>query len=460
MSLRSTLQNHPLWTLLGVALLAAVGYVLTAFVGTVIVAVFVYYAARPINRRLVDRFDHRTAAAGVSITALVLPAIGLVGYALLIVSRQIRDVTDLSTLKPEDFGLPPELYNELSQPSFLLSAEFQDLLTGELTGTVLSSLASITQTATALGTVAINLFAMVVFAFYLLRDDHRLCRWLTEQFDAEDSIASEFVHAVDRDLSSIFFGNILNAIVAGTIAVIAYSLLNVVAPVGGAIPAAALVGLLAGVASLIPVVGMKIVYVPVLLYMAVRGVVAGGGSLWFVLLFGVVSVVIIDLIPDLVLRPYVSGKNVHIGLLMLAYILGPLFFGWYGLFLMPALLVCVIQFARIVLPALVEESTASEPPPSGTRIDANPLLRSTVGPAAPATAESTDSERSQQSNRQPPAQPADHEAGGEEGTDDTGEADDTATHSGEADDTDKGNGTGNANDAGGVNGTESAEGEG
>ncbi|ESS08161.1 MAG: putative permease [uncultured archaeon A07HN63] len=348
MSLRSTLQDHPLWTLLGVTLLAAVGYVLTAFIGTVIVAVFVYYAARPINRRLVDRFDHRTTAAGVSITALVLPAIGLVGYALLIVSQQIRDVTDLSTLRPEDFGLPPELYNQLSQPSFLLSAEFQDLFTGELTGSILSSLASIAQTATALGTVAINLFAMVVLAFYLLRDDHRLGRWIAEQFDAEDSIAGEFFHAVDRDLSSIFFGNILNAIVAGTIAVIAYSLLNVVAPAGGAIPAAALVGLLAGVASLIPVVGMKIVYVPVFLYMAVRGVLVGGGSLWFVLLFGVVSVVIIDLIPDLVLRPYVSGKNVHIGLLMLAYILGPLFFGWYGLFLMPALLVCFIQFARIV----------------------------------------------------------------------------------------------------------------
>jgi Predicted permease len=452
MSLRSTLQDHPLWTLLGVTLLAAVGYVLTAFIGTVIVAVFVYYAARPINRRLVDRFDHRTTAAGVSITALVLPAIGLVGYALLIVSQQIRDVTDLSTLRPEDFGLPPELYNQLSQPSFLLSAEFQDLFTGELTGSILSSLASIAQTATALGTVAINLFAMVVLAFYLLRDDHRLGRWIAEQFDAEDSIAGEFFHAVDRDLSSIFFGNILNAIVAGTIAVIAYSLLNVVAPAGGAIPAAALVGLLAGVASLIPVVGMKIVYVPVFLYMAVRGVLVGGGSLWFVLLFGVVSVVIIDLIPDLVLRPYVSGKNVHIGLLMLAYILGPLFFGWYGLFLMPALLVCFIQFARIVLPALIEESAESELPPSGTRIDANPLLRSTVGTAAPATAESIGSERSQQSKREPTAQPADQDGEEEavEGADDTGETDNTG----------EGDGTDSSDETGEGDGTESAEREG
>jgi hypothetical protein len=47
---------------------------------------------------------------------------------------------------------------------------------------------------------------------------------------------------------------------------------------------------------------------------------------------------------------------------MLAYTLGPLLFGWYGLFLMPVLLVLVVQFARIVLPDLLadEPSTPME----------------------------------------------------------------------------------------------------
>jgi predicted PurR-regulated permease PerM len=392
MSLRSTLHDHPLWTLLGVTLLAAISYVLTAFVGTVIVAIFVYYAARPINRELNTRFRHRTAAAAVSIIALVLPAIALVSYALLIVSRELRDFTDLSALRPQDIGLSPELYNQVTQPSFLLSGGAQELLTGEVAGSLLSSVVSITQTATTVGTIIINLFAMVVLAFYLLRDDHRLARWITEQFDTTDSIASDFFGAVDRDLSSIFFGNILNAIVTGTIAVIVYSLLNVIAPDGAAIPAAALIGLLAGVASLIPVVGMKIIYAPVALFMAGRAVLDSSGTLWFVLLFGVVSVVIIDLIPDLILRPYVSGKNIHIGLLMLAYILGPLFFGWYGLFLMPALLVFVVQFTRIVLPALVEESADAEQPTNSARSGVSPLVRATGGTAAPAAGSTAETE--------------------------------------------------------------------
>jgi hypothetical protein len=39
---------------------------------------------------------------------------------------------------------------------------------------------------------------------------------------------------------------------------------------------------------------------------------------------------------------------------MIAYTFGPLLFGWYGIFLMPMLLVLVFHFARIVLPELVQ----------------------------------------------------------------------------------------------------------
>ena len=353
MALRSVVRNHPLWLLTGIVLLGVVGYILRSFIGLVVVGLFVYYAARPVYRRLVDQVGHPTLAAGLSIITLVLPMFLLVGYALLIVSRELRRLTDVVAFSPQQIGLDPATYSRLTDPSFLLSPDARELLTGALSGSILDSVVSIAETATTLGVILINLLAIVVFAFYLLRDDDRLARWVHTNFDSRQTTLEEFLQAVDRDLSSIFFGNILNAIITGTIAVIAYSVLNVFAPAGTAIPAAALVGLLAGAASLIPIVGMKIIYVPVALYMAVRGVLtAGGESLWFVVLFAVVSVIVVDSIPDFLLRPYVSGKNIHIGSLMLAYILGPLFFGWYGLFLMPALLVVVVQFAMVVVPSL------------------------------------------------------------------------------------------------------------
>ena len=366
MALRSVVRDHPLWLLAGIVLLGAIGYVLSSFIGLVVVGLFVYYAARPVYRRLVDQIDHPTVAAGLSIIALVLPAFLLVGYALLIVSRELRRLTNVAALGPQQLGIDPETYSRLTDPSFLLSPEARELVTGELSGSILQSVVSLAETATTLGIILINLLAIVVFAFYLLRDDDRLAGWIHTNFDTRETVFEEFLQAVDRDLSSIFFGNILNAIITGTIAVISYSVLNVFAPAGAAIPAAALVGSLAGAASLIPIVGMKIIYVPVGLYMAVRGVVTTGGeSLWFVVLFAIVSVIVVDSIPDFLLRPYVSGKNVHIGSLMLAYILGPLFFGWYGLFLMPALLVVVVQFAVVVVPSLDLGSSSthdSQPP--------------------------------------------------------------------------------------------------
>jgi predicted PurR-regulated permease PerM len=40
-------------------------------------------------------------------------------------------------------------------------------------------------------------------------------------------------------------------------------------------------------------------------------------------------------------------------MVMLAYIFGPLLFGWYGIFLGPMLLVLLVHFVALVLPELL-----------------------------------------------------------------------------------------------------------
>lgn len=367
MSIQTTLRRHPIWVLVGIALFGAVAYIVRAFVGTLIFGLFIYYATRPVYQRIAGRVGQPSVAAGISIFALALPALGLVSYALLIVFRQLNELTRSTALNPEDFGLQPEVFERLTDPAALLSGDLPGFVSTELVGSVLGSLTSAVETLTFVAIAIINLFAMVALAFYLLRDDHRIAAWLFDTFGDQGTLFREYLTVVDRDLKDIFFGNILNAVFTGTIGVITYSLLNIIAPTEVAIPAAALVGLLAGVASLIPVVGMKLIYIPVGGYMAVRSLTAAGTeTLWFVVLFFVISFVIVDSIPDLVLRPYVSGQNVHVGALMLAYTLGPLLFGWYGLFLMPVLLVLIIQFARVVLPELLTAEQASTVPLIGT----------------------------------------------------------------------------------------------
>jgi predicted PurR-regulated permease PerM len=204
-----------------------------------------------------------------------------------------------------------------------------------------------------IGNAVLHLFVMIAIAFYLFRDDHRLSRFFRRQFSDEGGVVEAHVRAVDRDFNSVFFGNILNALLTGTIGAAAYNTLIMVAPSGLAIPYPTLVGLLTGAASLIPIVGMKLVYFPISAYLGLETALADPAFLWFPALFFAVSLVLVDTIPDLVLRPYVSGRNLHVGLVMLVYILGPLLFGWYGIFLGPMILVLVVHFVRIVLPELV-----------------------------------------------------------------------------------------------------------
>jgi len=393
MSLQSTLRRHPVWVLVGIALLGAVAYVVRAFIGTLVFGLFLYYATRPVYNRIEGRVGEPSIAAGISIFALALPALTLVSYALLVVFRQFNDLTETAALNPEDFGLDPVVFERIADPAALASADLTQFMSTELAGSVVDSLTSAVETLTVLGIAAINLFAMVALAFYLLRDDHRIAAWLLDAFGEKGTLFRRYVVAVDRDLKDIFFGNILNAVFTGTIGVITYSLLNVVAPSDVAIPAAALVGLLAGVASLIPVVGMKLVYIPVGGYMAIQSLTAATTeSLWFVVVFFVVSLVVVDSIPDLVLRPYVSGQNVHVGALMLSYTLGPLLFGWYGLFLMPVLLVLVIQFVRVVLPDLIADDQPPTIPLIGTPLPVAESVESMGDESQAVSSESDDDE--------------------------------------------------------------------
>ncbi|MFC4359026.1 AI-2E family transporter [Halobium salinum] len=354
MSLTEVDRSRLAWWLGGALLFLALVFVVYSFVGTFVFGVFIYYATRPVYRRIRRRVGSPSLAAAVSIFALVLPALGLVAYALAIVSQELLRIGQNTPFDPSDYGVDPELLDAIADPATLFQSGLVDYLSFGSVSAVIAQLGAAAGTLAVLGIALVHLFVMLALAFYLLRDDHTLSRWFLGRFGDAGGVVESYARAVDRDFNSIFFGNILNAALTGTIGVIAYSLLNVFAPEGVSVPAPALVGLLAGVASLIPVVGMKLVYVPVALYMAGVALVGpGSGAIWFVVAFALLSFVVVDTIPDLVLRPYVSGRSLHVGAVMIAYTFGPLLFGWYGIFLMPMLLVLFVHFAQIVLPELM-----------------------------------------------------------------------------------------------------------
>jgi len=401
-----------LWLAAAAFLLGAV-FVGWSYVGTFVLGVFAYYVTRPLFRRIHAHIHSRTLATTVSLLVVTVPVLVLVSWTIAIVVRELGSV-----LSPETIAAALGPYVDVTEltrnvdavvaevlkdPSVLTRGPLADQLAGlaeqfgNLAGAAAGSLGFV-------ASVGLHLFIALVVTFFLLRDDYRIVRWYKSTFDSGPDVVWVYARAVDEDLHSIFFGNILNALLTGLLAVLTYSLLNLVAPPGLAIPQPALVGILVGVGSLVPIVGIKIVWVPIALYLLVVSVLSDPTTLWFVVVFAVVSVVVVDTIPDQVLRPFVSGRNLNVGAVMLAYTFGPLFFGWYGIFLGPLLLAVGYEFARIVVPWLVDP----------TRLDD---IAATVDPAF------AESEPEPAPPAEPP-EPASSTGGPEKATDHPGETDD------------------------------------
>jgi predicted PurR-regulated permease PerM len=387
---RGRLGWYALGGVLGVALL----FVLYSFVGTFVFGLFIYYATRPVYVRLNRRISSSGMAAAVAILALALPALMLVTYTLAVGIQELNAFAE-----SRDLGALDDFASQYVDVSSIVTDPASVLNDPNLLGTIQEVLGAAQQYVGFVGTGLLHLFVMLALAYYLLRDGPRLGRFVLRRFGDERGVLDSYARAVDRDLATVFFGNILNAILTGVIGALAYTLLNVFAA-GSPIPYPFLLGLLTGIASLIPVVGMKLVYVPIAGYLLIRSLPDPQPEvLTFVAVFVAVSFLIVDVLPDFVLRPIVSGGDVslsdvprmlrtrslpdprlHVGSIMFAYIFGPLLFGWYGIFLGPMLLVLVIHFTRLVLPELV----AGEPLRPGA-VDPGTLPDLGVG-APPATA--------------------------------------------------------------------------
>ncbi len=372
MEFDADLRRRVLWALLGVVLLAAIVFVLVRFRATLVFTIFLYYASRPIYRKLEavpipgvlqdHNPYHRQATAVLTIVLFLLPFLALLVYTLLIVIPELESLVgdvpisgNLTGLQAtgDEAGGPPGALAGLT-PSELLEMSPAELLAlvqdPAVRGWIERASGAILDSVSLLATLALHAFLLLAGTYYLLTDAPRLREWVVAEYDATGLVESYFL-AVDEELSSILFGNILNAIVTGLIGIFVFTGYNLVAPDVVDVPFAPLVGALTGAGSLIPVVGMKIVYLPVAVLMAGSAVLANQpDTLAYVVLFAVLAFVVVDTIPDFLIRPYVSGNRTHVGLLMFAYILGPIAFGIYGIFLGPIILVLVAEFARQVGP--------------------------------------------------------------------------------------------------------------
>ena len=347
------------WWLVVAALGAALVGFLVAFVGTFVAGLFVYYGIRPLHRRVRSRVGHRGVAASLTLLFVVVPLLALVGYSLLVAVGEFAalagpELTNAVVAHLSLPGDPQRLSVVVSEPLAYVTSldDFAGIRARLLTGfrTLLTG-----------ANALLHLTLALAFVFFLLRDGPRLAEWFravvddsADDADDDESVAVAYLVAVDADLERVYFGNVLTVGLVTAAAVVVYNGFVLVAPPALSIPFPTLLALLTGLSTFVPLVVGKLVYLPVTGYLLVAAMRAGGGDLLaYPLAFLAVAFVVLDLLPQTVVRPYVSARSLHTGLVLFAYVLGAALFGWYGLFLGPLVAVAVVQAANVVLPELL-----------------------------------------------------------------------------------------------------------
>jgi predicted PurR-regulated permease PerM len=332
------------WILVGILITVTVVFVLSAFVGAIVLGIFLYYATRPIYRSVNDRIDHPSISATFTLLTVGLPILLILAYAAFVGIREFEQFLSVAGLQ--------ELRTTLEPYTGFLSG-------GNGKGPVSVIRANISQVggfAAAVTTWLLRLFVIFTLAFYLLRDDQKIARWFYRSFEDRPS-AVTFMENVDDDLTTIYTGNLITIVATGIIAVVVFSALDFAAPAETGIQFPILLGLLTGVGTIVPAIGMKVIYYPFTGYLLWQSIFRGGGPLWFPIVFFVVTVIAVDTIPDFFIRSYVSKGDLNMGLMLLTYTLGAVAFGWYGIFFAPIILVLFLHFLRDILPVLVAADT-------------------------------------------------------------------------------------------------------
>lgn len=342
------------WAGLGLVIAAAIGLALFTYLGTLLFAIFLYYATRPLYRRLNRHIGHPNITASVTILLVIIPMVVVVYYTVLVALQELDQFLVASDLEAYRSAL--DSYLALARQGNV--NQLREAITSERGSSIASALRQglpeifrqLSSTAGSIVGILARFFLMVTFLFYLLRDDYKLRRWFSKSIDHDEEIVS-FLNAVDDDLETIFLSNLAVVGVAAVVAASTYLGLNLVAS-GQVVATPILLALLIGIGTLIPAVGMKIVYVPYGLYLLVLAL-ATPTPLWQPIAFFILSFVIVDTVPDFFARSLLSARSgVHMGLVLLGYFLGTLAFGWYGLFLGPIVVVLAVHFASEIFPDL------------------------------------------------------------------------------------------------------------
>jgi len=355
--------------------LLSLGSLLYYFFPSVTIAVFLYYTLRPVNTRIHSRYiqlstyieqyistsrlhsflQSQKISAFTTAFVAVVPSLLFLSYLLSLVISEAQRLIDtfnipLSQLVNTYLGISI-VFDRSGLEALFQQQEFSAETVQQLVETSLYF-------TTTLSDGFLQLLVGITFVYVLLVYDTRIKNWLSNSVNTSEQTLESW-NRIDKRLSSIYLGNILNSIVTALLGIIIYSIFFQLSELSFSAPV--ILGILVGIGSIIPVVGIKLVYGSVGAYIGAELYIEETFNLFPDLgVFFLLSIVFIDFIPDTFLRPYFSSKRVFMALLLLAYLVGTVALGVSGFFISPVVLVLFLYFYEEQFPQLYQELFSDE----------------------------------------------------------------------------------------------------
>lgn len=321
--------------ILGVALLLILGsmFVLFPFLDALILAVATSYFLRFGHRNLNAKLNNEFLSTLIIISSIV----GLVTLSVFFFINNFNDILAALNIFAFDLqqniqsivnalNLPESFRAEMTQFIQTISAGMRDYLR-----TTLASIPGL----------FIHLGIYLVTSIYLYKDGPKIKDRAFEIIDNLPSDEEKIIRTLIRSTDSIFRGVFLTqftvAVILGCVTAIGFYAIGLVTSF---IPFTMLWAFLIGIAALMPLFAAFMVYGPIGFYYLLFGSPVKGA---LILVFGTL---VLNILPEIFLRPFVGSKqmNEHPLIIFTGFIAGPLTLGVKGLVLGPVLLILSKEF--------------------------------------------------------------------------------------------------------------------
>ncbi|MFQ5815987.1 MAG: AI-2E family transporter, partial [Candidatus Hydrothermarchaeaceae archaeon] len=293
------------WAVLGILialLFIASLYVVRPLLDAVVVAAFFAYLTYPLTGRLEEILKNRTIAAIAVVALAILPLI-LLGIQLVnVYSNEFSKIAELRFSSP--------LINaDWETVSESVMKEVQSQLSPE------RALKGISMGIE----LVVKVFVIMAGSFYILRERVALRQFLVSLAPPrKEGIVSYFLDTVDRTFYGVFMGHLMTSLFTGIIAGLGFYAIGRTMGIQALATYPFLLGALTAVATLLPIVGAWLIYLPIGTVLILAGEPMAG------IVVMAFSLTALSIIPDIVIRPYISGKKgkTHPFILLLGFISG------------------------------------------------------------------------------------------------------------------------------------------